>query len=96
MNQSHGMDRPPEPLSAEEDRPAKYLVVIDLDGTSTARLFLDNREAVAEFDGAAEEVSMMTRELLAERGASGPEWDHALADHSPAERSAALVFTLDA
>jgi hypothetical protein len=96
MNPSPGTERPSAHEPADEDRAAKYLVVIDSAGGSVARLFLADREVVAEFDGAAEEVAMMTRELLAERGASGPEWNRALSGHSPAERSAALVFTLDA
>ena len=60
-----------------------------------ARLFLDTRELVAEFDAATEEAAQMTAGLVPARGANGPEWDRALEGHSAAERSAADVYTLD-
>lgn len=59
-----------------------------------ARLFLETREKVAEFDAAVEEVSMMTNGLVPEVGALGVEWDLPLQGHSSAERVAALVYTL--
>lgn len=60
-----------------------------------ARLFLETRERVAEFDAAVEEVSMMTNGLLPEIGALGVEWDLPLHGHSSTERAAALVYTLE-
>jgi hypothetical protein len=74
---------------------ARYLVVIESGGYATARLFIDTREQVAEFDASTEEVTLMTQGLVPEVGAAGPEWDRALAGHSAAERSAARVYTLD-
>jgi hypothetical protein len=74
---------------------ARYLVVIESGGSAMARLFLDTREQVAEFDASTEEVTLMTQGLVPVMGASGPEWDRALAGHSASERSAARVFTLD-
>ena len=60
-----------------------------------ARLFLDNREQVAEFDAGTEEAAQMIAGLAPARGADGPEWDRALQGHGPAERRAARVYTLD-
>jgi len=59
-----------------------------------ARLFLDTREQVAEFDAATEEATQMTAGLVPTQGANGPEWDRALGGHSPSERAAAEVYTL--
>lgn len=60
-----------------------------------ARLFLDTRELVSEFDAGTEEAAQMTAGLVPSKGADGPEWDRALAGHSDAERRAADVYTLD-
>ncbi len=60
-----------------------------------ARLFLDTREMVAEFDAAVEEVTMMTNGLVPEVGALSSEWDRALQSHNDAERAAAMVYTLE-
>ena len=60
-----------------------------------ARLFLDTREQVAEFDAGTEEVAQMTSGLAPTLGASGAEWDRPLEGHSAAERLAAEVFLLD-
>ena len=75
--------------------PAKYLVLIDNGGASTALLFTAERRQVAEFDGASEEVAVMTRKLIATPGVAGPEWDAALSGSSAAERAAAELYTLD-
>lgn len=69
-------------------------MVIDAGGSAVARLLLDSRERVAEFDAGTEEIAQMTAGLVPSRGASGPEWDQALEGHSAAERSAADVYTL--
>lgn len=74
---------------------ARYLVVIESGGPAVARLFIESREQVAEFDASTEEVTVMTQGLVPALGADGPEWDHALAGHSAAERQAARVYTLD-
>jgi len=76
-------------------KPARYLVVIDSGGSTIARLFLDTRELVAEFDAGAEQVALMTKGLQPTKGAGGPEWDRALVGHSADERAAADVYTLD-
>ena len=60
-----------------------------------ARLFLETRELVAEFDAGTEEAAQMMAGLVPTRGADGPEWDRALEGHSAAERRAAEVYTLD-
>ena len=60
-----------------------------------ARLFLETRELVAEFDAGTEEAAQMMAGLVPARGADGPEWDRALEGHSAAERRAAEVYTLD-
>lgn len=75
-------------------KPSRYLVVIDAGGSVVARLFLDTRELVAEFDAGTEETAQMTAGLVPVRGANGPEWDHALEGHSAAERATADVYTL--
>lgn len=59
-----------------------------------ARLYLETRQQVAEFDAAVEEVSSMINGNAPIIGASGPEWDQALQGHSAIERSAAKVYTL--
>lgn len=95
MNQGFGIERPAVHTHEEHDRPARYLVIIESGGSPVARLFLDNRELVAEFDAGADEVAMMTKELMPGKTASLPEWDRALAGHNAAERTAAEVYTLD-
>ena len=71
------------------------MVVIESGGFVLARLFLETRELVAEFDAATEEAAQMMVGLVPAKGADGPEWDRALEGHSAAERSAAEVYTLD-
>lgn len=73
---------------------ARYLVVIDAGGFGVARMFLETREQIAEFDAATEETVSTTRGLVPTKGASGAEWDQALAGHSAAERAAAEVYVL--
>ena len=83
--------------AADEQPPARYLVLIDAasHGSRLARLFLEDRTQVAEFDAAGPEVQALTAGLLAGQGAWQAEWDAALAGHTGAERRAAQVFTLD-
>lgn len=75
--------------------PAKYLVMIDLDGASTAMLFTADRVLVADFDASSEEVPVMTQGLLPSKTANTPEWDKALAGCSHEARLNAQVFALD-
>lgn len=95
MAQVFGNEIPRQHSQSPTRKPSRYLVVIESGGTVTARLFVDTREQVAEFDASTEEVTVMTHGLVAAVGAAGPEWDAALAGHSLAERKAARVYTLD-
>ncbi|MDP9123953.1 MAG: hypothetical protein M3N82_05060 [Pseudomonadota bacterium] len=74
---------------------ARYLVVIDSGGFMVARLFLESREQVAEFDASTEEVAQMIMRLQADSNAGDPQWDRALAGHSAAERAEARVYMLE-
>jgi hypothetical protein len=95
MSQGFGIESPRAHTQTSHRKPARYLVVIDSGGFVIARLFLDTRELVAEFDAATEEAAQMTAGLVPTKGADGTEWDRALEGHSTAERSAAEVYTLD-
>lgn len=95
MGQGFGIESHGAHKSGPHRAAARYLVVIDAGGESTARLFDASRAPVADFDASTEEVAVMTRGLAAERSAGASEWDHALASHSVAERAAAEVYTLD-
>jgi len=95
MSQTFGGEAPRAHTHTQYQKPARYLVVIDANGSAIARLFVDTREQVAEFDAGAEEASRMMFGLVPVIGASGPEWDRALAGHSADERRAAQVYTLD-
>jgi hypothetical protein len=95
MSQSYGSEAPRAHTHTDHQEPARYLVVIDADKSTVARLFVASRVQVAEFDAGAEEASQMMTGLLPVTGASGSEWDGALAGHSAAERAAARVYTLD-
>ena len=95
MNHGFGIESPGDHSALPLRKPARYLVVIDSAGTIVARLFIDTRELVAEFDAGAEEVALMTQGLTPRKGAQGAEWDRALEGHSDQERAAADVYTLD-
>ena len=73
----------------------RYLVVIDSGGFMVARLFLETREQVAEFDASTEEVTQMIMHLPAHSNAGDAQWDRALAGHSAAERAGARVYVLE-
>ncbi len=94
MSQTYGIESPGEHVHTLHRQPARYLVVIDAGGSMVARLFLDTRELVAEFDAGVAEVAVMTKGLVPATGALGPEWDRALGGHNAAERGAADVYTL--
>lgn len=95
MPQNYGITVPEHHEQTEQREAARYLVVIDSGGSAVARLFLEDRTQVAEFDAGAEEVAMMSNGLLATKTADQPAWDQALAGHSREERAAAEVYTLD-
>jgi len=95
MAQVFGNEIPRQHSQTPTRKVTRYLVVIESGGSAVARLFIDTREQVAEFDASTEEVTVMTQGLVPATGAEGAEWDHALAGHSASERSAARVFTLD-
>jgi hypothetical protein len=94
MSQTFGMESPRKHDASPHRQPVRYVLVIESGGAMVARLYLDTREQVAEFDAAVEEVSSMINGIAPQVGAIGPEWDHALQGHSAVERSAAEVYTL--
>lgn len=94
-NPGFGIQSPSEHSHAAHRRPARYLIIIDSAGASTALLFLDTRQAAGEFSAAAEEVAEMTRGLTPAKSGLDAGWDTALAGSSAAERAAADVYTLD-
>ena len=95
MSQGFGSESPRAHNQTAHRKPARYLMLIESGGTVVARLFLDTREQVAEFDAGTEEVAQMTSGLAPVLGASGAEWDRPLEGHSAAERLAAEVFLLE-
>jgi hypothetical protein len=95
MSEGFGMESPGGHTMWPHRKPVRYLVLIDAGELTIARLFLESREQVAEFDGGAEEVALMTRGLASTQDAYGADWDHALQAHTAAERGAAKVYTLD-
>jgi hypothetical protein len=94
-NHGFGIERPAAHSHVEHRPKARYLVLIESAGPVSALLFTENREQVADFDAGTEEVALMTRGLRGSIGATGAEWDRALAGHSAQERAAAEVFVLD-
>jgi hypothetical protein len=94
-NHGFGIERPAAHIHREHRATSRYLVLIESAGPVVALLFTAARELAADFDAGAEEVALMTRGLQPSSGASGPEWDRALAGHSAEERAAATVFVLD-
>ena len=95
MSQGFGHEVPGRHVNAVHRETTRYLVVLPSGGFAIARLFLESREQVAEFDASTEEVVTMTKGLKSVRGAEGPEWDRALAGHSAEERAEADMYTLD-
>lgn len=91
-----GQEKPTPHVDAPHRPPARYMVIIDSSGVTVAKLFVETRELVAEFDAGSEEVALMSRGLTASAGAEGSEWDKALAGHGASERRAAKVYRLDA
>lgn len=95
MSQGFGIELPRAHGHTPHRKPVRYLVIIHAADSTVARLFLETRELVAEFDGGAEEVALATRGLQPVKGALGLEWAHALAGLSAAELGEADVYTLD-
>jgi hypothetical protein len=95
MSQDFGRESAHTHVQTEHRKISRFLVVIDAGGVGVARLFLDSREQVAEFDSGTEEAAQMISGLVPAQGADGAEWDRALQGHSPAERRAAKVYRLD-
>ena len=59
------MESPHAHTQTSHRKPARFLVVIDSGGYVVARLFLDTREQVAEFDAALRAETLPTRPLAA-------------------------------
>ncbi|MCW5637269.1 MAG: hypothetical protein KIT17_28330 [Rubrivivax sp.] len=95
MNHGFGREVPARHVDAPHRAVTRQLLVIDAGGVTVARLYLPSGELVSEIDAGSEEVTSMTHGLVPVQGASGPEWDRALAGHSDEERRAALVYQLD-
>lgn len=97
MSQGYGIEAPHAHAGGPAQRPVRYVVLIDSAsaGSRLARLFLEDRVAVAELDAGAPEVQRMVEGLIPDRGAAQAEWSAALAGHSAQERAAAEVFKLD-
>jgi hypothetical protein len=94
MSQGFGNESPHAHTANPHRPPARLLVVIDAGGARVARLFLESRELVTEFDAGTEEVAQMTAGLVPTRGVDGPQWDRAFAGHNAEERQAAEVYAL--
>jgi hypothetical protein len=95
MAQVFGNEIPRRHSETPARKATRYLVVIESGGYVVARLLTEGREQTAEFDASTEEATVMTQGIVPATGADGPEWDHALAGHSAAERKAARIYTLD-
>lgn len=95
MSQDYGIEAQHSPSTTPHRPPARYLVVIESAGAMVAKLFLENREEVAEFDAGSEEVAQMTKGLTPRQDANEAIWDQALGANSASERERADVYTLD-
>ena len=96
MGQTFGIEARHVNNAPDSQPPVRFLVLIDsaAENTRLARLFLDSRQQVAEFDAAGPEVLSIIDGLLSQQEADGTQWDQALAGHTAEERRAAQVFTL--
>jgi hypothetical protein len=95
MGNTFGIESHGKHVDTSHRSNARYLIMIESAGSAVARLFTQQREQVAEFDASAEEVAVMTKELVPTQSALGLEWDSALEGRSAAERADARVYTLD-
>lgn len=94
MSQTYGMPMPSSHHAEARNAPVRYVVIIEGNGSAVARLMLETRAQVEEFEGGSPEVGQMIQGLVPTRGASGPEWDAALRGHTPRERAEAEVYLL--
>ena len=60
-----------------------------------ARIFLETRVEVGEFDAGSEEVAQMVKGLKPTQDAGAADWDRALGAHNAKERAGADVYVLD-
>lgn len=95
MNEGFGHEVPARHEQQTHRQVTRYCIVIASTAGALARLLLADRTQVAEFDAGTEEVAELIKTASASVGATGPEWDRALAAHTAAERAAATVYTLD-
>jgi hypothetical protein len=95
MNDGFGHEVPARHAQQKHRQVSRYCVVIASTDGTLARLFLADRTQVAEFDAGTEEVAELIKTASASTGATGAEWDRALAGHTATERAAATVYTLD-
>ena len=95
MSQGFGNEVPGQHVQPLHREAARYLVILSSGGDSVARLLLDSKVQVAEFDASTAETASMTAGLAATKGAAGSEWDLALAGHSAEERAEADVYRLN-
>jgi len=95
MSQVFGNEVPGRHVQPLHREAARYLVILSSGENSVARLLLDSKVQVAEFDASTAETASMTAGLTATKGATGSEWDLALAGHSADEREEAAVYKLD-
>ena len=95
MNQVFGNEVPGRHVQPLHREAARYLVILSSGGDSVARLLLDSKVQVAEFDASTAETASMTAGLVATKGAAGLEWDLALVGHSAEERAEADVYRLN-
>lgn len=94
MSQTYGIESAKHQSTAKHQS-VRYVIVIDTGGVAIARLFLENRQQVDEFDASVPEVVQMISGVASARGALGTEWDAALRGHSASERKEAEVYTLE-
>lgn len=95
MNQGFGREVPAQHARRAHQPVSRFVVVIASGEVQIARLFLANHVQVAEFDAGSEDLVLMLNGAAATSGASGAEWDRALAGHSAEERAGATVYVLD-
>lgn len=95
MSQTYGIESPSGHNAGPLRQPVRYVVLIDTGGSAIARLMLDTRQQVGEFDAGTPEVLQMITGLTPAKVANTREWDAVLQGHSAAERSAADVYTLE-
>jgi hypothetical protein len=95
MSQGFGREVPTRHVQGGHREVTKYLVVIAAPEGPIAKLLLPDREQVAELDANTEEITAMTKGLTPAIGAMDTVWDKLLAGHSPEERAAAKVYTLE-